>query len=112
MAACSWAESGGDAMSSSVGVGMSSGLSMRWAGGQAPIRAADEPPAALMDRPMVGPAQQGQVLEVGGAAVQPVPQMMGLTPGQRPSTAGKPTAAVADGQGEALGGGDDPGGPA
>ena len=99
-------------MSSSVGVGMSSGLSMGWAGGQAPIGPADAPPAALMDRPMVRPAQQGQVLEVGGAAIQPVPQMMGLTPGQRPSTAGEATAAVAHRQGEALGGLHDPGGPA
>jgi hypothetical protein len=38
--------------------------------------------AALMDRPMVGPAQQRQVVEVGGAAVEPVAQMMGLAPGQ------------------------------
>jgi hypothetical protein len=47
-----------------------------------------------------------------GAAVQPVPPMVGLTPGQGPSTAGDHTAAVAHGQREALGGLDDPGGAA
>jgi hypothetical protein len=64
-----------------------------------------------MDRPMMRPAQQGQVGQVGGAAVEPVEQMMGLAPGQRPGAAGEDTAAVADGQGGAVGGLDDPAGP-
>ena len=80
-------------------------------GGQLAVGAAGQLPAALMDRPMVGPAQQGQVRQVGGAAVQPVQQMMALAPGQGPVTVGEHTAAVADGQGGALGGGDDPAGP-
>ena len=43
--------------------------------------------------------------------MQPVAQMVGVAPGQRPRTTGKDTAAVADGQGGALGGLDDPAGP-
>jgi hypothetical protein len=65
-----------------------------------------------MDRPMVGPAQQSQVGQVGGAAIQPVLDMVGLTPGQGAIAAGEDTAAVAHGQGDPLGGLDDPGGPA
>ena len=38
--------------------------------------------------------------------------MMALAPGQGPFTAWEDTTAVADGQGHALGGLDDPGGPA
>ena len=72
-------------------------------GGQLAVGSAGQPPPALMDRPVVGPAQQGQVRQVGGAAVQPVQQMMALTPGQGPVTVGEDTAAVADGQGGALG---------
>ena len=63
-------------------------LSMRWGGDQAAVGVAGQPPAALMDRPMMGPTHQGQVGQVGRAAMQPVPQMMGLTPAQRPITAG------------------------
>jgi hypothetical protein len=55
---------------------------LRPAGGQPPIGVSVQLPAALVDRPMMGPAHQGQVGQVGGAAVQPVPPMMGLvTPG-------------------------------
>jgi hypothetical protein len=60
---------------------------------------------------VVGPAEEGQVVQVGGAAIQPVPQMMGFAPGKGPVAAGEHPAAVADGQGGALGGLDDPGGP-
>jgi hypothetical protein len=86
--------------------------SMRWSGAEPPIGAADQAPATLMDGPMVGPAQQGQVREVGRATIDPVLQMMRVTPGQGPLTAREDTAAVADGQGGPLGGVDDPGGPA
>jgi hypothetical protein len=89
------------------GVGVVAGR----AGGQPPVGLSLPPPAALVDRPMMGPPHQHQVGQVGGAAVQPGPQTMGLTPGQRPSTAGDHTAAVAHGQGGALGGLHDPGGP-
>src|SRR5215213_135041 len=87
-------------------------LSIGWGGGELAVGAADEPPAALMDGPMMGPADQGQVVQVGGATIQPMPHMMTLTPGQGTGTAGEDTAAVADGQGLALGGSDDSGGAA
>ena len=71
-----------------------------------------EPPAALMGRPMVGPTQQHQVGQVGGAAIESVPDMVGLAPPQRPAAAGEHTAAVPHGQGLTLGRGDDPAGSA
>ena len=83
-----------------------------WGGGQAAIRVAGQPPAALMDRPVMGSAHQGQVGQVGGAAMQPVAQMVGLAPGRGPVAAGHRTTTVADHQGGALGGRDDPAGPA
>ncbi len=83
-----------------------------WGGGEPAIGLAGQPPAALMDRPMMGPAHQGQVGQIGRATMQPVPQMMGLTPGQGPLTAREHTATVTDGQGGPLGGLNDPGGPA
>jgi hypothetical protein len=43
--------------------------------------------------------------------MQPVPQMMGLTPGQRPITAREHTPSVTHGQSGPLGGLDNPGGP-
>jgi hypothetical protein len=82
-----------------------------WAGGgrEAAVGAAGQLPAPLMHGPMMGPAQQGQVRQVGGAAVDPVPQMMGVAPGKRPVAVGEDAAAVAHGQGVALGRRDDPG---
>jgi hypothetical protein len=68
-----------------------------WGGGQPPIRSAGQLPAALMDRPMMGPADQGQVGQVGRAAVDPVAQMVGFAPAQGAGTAGEDTATVADG---------------
>ena len=68
-------------------------------------------PAALMDRPVVGSAQQGEVGQVGGAAMEPVAEVVGFAPGQGPLAVGEDTAAVAHGQGGALGGVDDSGGP-
>src|SRR5215216_902162 len=107
---------GGSAAGSGDGamslVGAVSVLSMRWMGGQATVGAAGQPPAALVDRPMMGPAQQGQVGQVGGAAVEPVDQVVALAPAQGPSAVGEDTAAVADREGGALGEGDDPAGPA
>jgi hypothetical protein len=63
-------------------------LLVGWHGGQAAVGVSLESPAALMDRPMMSPTHQGQSGQIGRAALQPMPQMMGLTPAQRPSTAG------------------------
>ena len=60
----------------------------------------------------MGPADQGQVGQVGGAAMEPVAQMVGFAPGRGPVTAGDRAAAVAHDQGGPLGGGDDPAGAA
>ena len=49
---------------------------MGWGGGQPAIWVAGQLPAAVMDGPMMGPAQQDQVGQVGRAAVQPMPEMM------------------------------------
>jgi hypothetical protein len=62
-----------------------------------------------MDGPVMGPAEEGEIPEVGGAAVDPVPQMMGVAPAQGPITAWEDTATVAHGQGGPLGWLDDPG---
>ena len=70
------------------------GSSMRWGGGQPAIGVAGQPPAALMDRPVMGPAHQRQVGQVGGAAMEPVDQMVGLAPGRgrsQPATAQPPS---------------------
>jgi hypothetical protein len=69
--------------------------SVGWVGGQAAIGRTGQPPAALVDRPMMGPAHQGQVVQVGGAAIGPVDQMMALTPGKGPITVGEHTATTA-----------------
>ena len=91
--------------------GGGAGSSMRWGGGELAVGVSAQPPAALMDRPMMGPAQQDQVGQIRRAAMQPVAHMMGFAPGWRPPTAREPTAAVPHGQGAALGGGHDPAGP-
>jgi hypothetical protein len=96
----------------SGGGGMSSVVPVGWDGGQPPISLADQPPTPLMDRPMMGPAHQRQVSQIGPATIQPMPQMMSLTPGQRPHTAREHTATVTNGQGGPLGALDDPAGPA
>src|SRR4029453_10488374 len=83
-----------------------------WGGGELAIRPSDEPPPPLMLGPMMSPADQGQVVQVGRATIQPMPHMMSFTPGQRPRTAWEDTTTVTDGQGGPLGGSHDPGGPA
>ena len=72
-------------------------VSIRWGGGQLAVGSAGQLPAALVERPVVGPADQGQVGQVGGAAIQPVQEMVALAPGQRPVAVGDHTAAVAHG---------------
>src|SRR5215204_4998241 len=94
------------------GSDQSRGSSIRWSRSEAAVGSAGELPAAVVDGPMMGPADQGQVVQVGGAAIQPMPHMMGLTPGQGTGTAVEDTATVADSQGAALGRADHPGGPA
>jgi hypothetical protein len=64
-----------------------------------------------MNRPMMRPTQQGQVGQVSRATIQPMDQMMGFAPGQRPITTRKDTAPVTHSQGGALGRLDDPAGP-
>jgi hypothetical protein len=62
-----------------------------------------------MDGPVVGPADQGQVGQFGGAAIQPMLNVVGFAPREGPLAVGEHTAAVADSQGKALGGLDHPG---
>ena len=81
-----------------------------WGGREPPIRAPGKLPALLMHHPMMTAAHQSQIRQVGRATIQPMPQMMSLTPGQGPFTAREDTPAVANGQGGPLGGLDDPGG--
>jgi hypothetical protein len=62
-----------------------------------------QPLMAVVDGAVVGAAQQYQVAQLGGAAVQPVPQVVGVAPGQRSVAAGVAAAAVADRQRRPLG---------
>ena len=87
-------------------------FSVGWGGGEAAVGVAVKPPPALMDGAMVRSADQGQVVQVGGAAVEPMLEMVGFAPGRGPLAASHRTTAVADDQGGPLGGGDDPGGAA
>ena len=43
---------------------------MWWGGGELAVGSADEPPAARVDGPVMGPADQGQVGQVGGATIR------------------------------------------
>jgi hypothetical protein len=74
-----------DLLVGSGGAGLSPGAGMspmRWRSGEVAVGASLQPPAALVDRAVMGAAQQGQVGQVGGAAIQPVAQVVGLvTPG-------------------------------
>src|SRR5215207_2197644 len=65
-----------------------------------------------MDGSVVGPAQQGQIGQVGGAAMEPVPQVVGVAPGQGPFTVGEDTAPSRTARAARWAGLDDPGGPA
>jgi hypothetical protein len=86
--------------------------SMRWGGAELSVGPADQPPAALMDGPVMGPADKGQVRQIGRATIYPMPQMMGVTPGQGPITAREDTPPVPHRQRGPLGRLDDPGRPA
>ena len=85
--------------------------SVWWGGAEPAVGAAGQLPAALMDGPVVASAEEGEIRQVGGAAVDPMVEMMGVAPGQRPITAREHTTPVTHGQGGPLGWLDDPGGP-
>ena len=76
---------------------------MRWGGDQAAVGISLQLPAALVDGPVVGSAEQGEVVEVGGAAMEPVAEVVGFAPAQGSLAVGEDTAAVADGQGGCVG---------
>ena len=63
-------------------------FSVWWGGAEAAVGSADEPPAAVMDGPVMRPTDQGEVVQVGGATIQPMPHMMAFTPGQGAAAAG------------------------
>ena len=71
-------------------------------------RASRQPPS--VDGPVMGSADAAPGWSDRWAAMEPVAQVMRLRTRPGPRTVGEHTAAVADGQGGALGGLDDPGG--
>jgi hypothetical protein len=59
-----------------------------------------------VDEAVVVPAEEGEVVEVGGAAVEPVDEpVVGLAPDRRGVAAGEQASPVAFGERAALGGG-------
>ena len=58
---------------------------------------------------MVVAAEEAEVVEVGGAAVGPVDDVVGVTPAWVSSAAGDDTVSVPGDEGPSGGGGDDPG---
>src|SRR6266511_435064 len=71
-----------------------------------------EGPAAFVDRGVMPPAQQQQVIQVRGATVGPGHQVVCVCPLWRAVAAGEAAALVAQGEGAALGGADQPSRPA
>ena len=63
-------------------------------------------PGAGVDVVVVSAADEGEVVEVGGAALGPVPQVVGVAPGCGGGAAGDDAGAVAGDQCAALGRGD------
>src|SRR5690606_15379244 len=57
----------------------------------------------LVDEDVVASAVQAEVVEIGGSAVDPVDDVMAVTPFRRPFAARPGAAAVADGEGTHLG---------
>ena len=62
---------------------------------------ADLPAVGLVDEVVVVVAEQAQVFEVGGAAVGPVVDVVGVTVAGSSSAAGEPAAFVAEDDGSA-----------
>src|SRR5439155_4622427 len=63
--------------------------------GQAAVRGPLQPPAALVDEPVMCPAQKPDVPQRGGAAVDPVAEMVTVGPGHWPVADGEPAVLVA-----------------
>src|SRR6476469_5010783 len=61
---------------------------------------------AVVDLGVVSRAEQGAVGQVGGSAVAPVHDVVGVAPGGGDGAAGEAAAVVAGGQGQALGAGE------
>src|SRR5215211_2861380 len=68
-----------------------------------------EPP---VDRPVVGPTEQYEVVEGRLSPVGPVTDVMSVAPSRRPPAAGEPTPAVSDGDRPSESGRNDLGAPA
>lgn len=69
---------------------------------------AGEPEASFVEEGVVAAAHHDQVVEVGGASVGPMDDVMDVTPVGRTVTAGEPAMPVTNEDGPALGGGDGP----
>ena len=69
-------------------------------------------PAVVVDEVVVSVAEQGEVVELGGAAVGPVLHVVGVAAAWSSGAAGEAAAAVAEVQGAAHGFGDGVGEPA
>src|SRR5215475_3034874 len=80
--------------------------------GPCSVWAAGELPSSFVDGAVVGPAEQGQVVQVGKAAVGPVGEVVGVGPGGWAVAAGEDAAAVAHDQCGAQRGWDGAGAPA
>ena len=75
----------------------SAGLTqLRSVGPVEPGDSVDEPKRErVMDEPVMRPAQEHEVGELGLSAVGPVPHVMRVAPGRGPAAARKPAAAIA-----------------
>ncbi len=63
-----------------------------------PIRTHPHIPPAVVDDPVMMPAQQHHVVHVGIATISPMPDVVAMTPGRRPRTRGKSTPPVTGNQ--------------
>ena len=61
-------------------------------------------PAGILEPAVMMPAHQGEVVDIGGAAIAPPDDVMGLAPGRRDGAAGERAATVAGRESAALGG--------
>src|SRR3954447_14040396 len=93
---------------SSAGSGLSFGVDPGWRG--EPREAVDhvDPPVPVVDDLVVMSAEQGEVVEAGGAAVAPVFDVVGVATPRSAGAAGEGAAAVAEVQGPAYRVGDQP----
>src|SRR6266508_584429 len=75
----------------------------RWNEGEAVCRRAGNRPAGFVAEAVMGTAEEEQVVQVSGAAVHPVLDVMAVGPLGRAVAAGEPAAAIPDGQRTVLG---------